>query len=976
MANTVEIVISAADHASSPIKGVASSLGELEQRGTASHGVMSTLGGVMSGVVTAGLVGVAGAATGVIAGIGGAVKTAADFESAMSAVGAVAGANQQELAGLSQTALQLGMDTTLSGVSATDAAKAMQELASGGVSVADIMGGAAYGALQLASAGGVDVATAAGIAALALKDFNLAGSDLPHVADLFAAAANSSAVTVVDLGESLKYVGPVASTMGISLEELTGTLAELGDKGIKASTAGTALRGMITNLAAPTKQQSGVMKELNLQFFDGQGHMKNLAGISEELHTKLGGLTDQQRTAALATLFGNEGLTAAQILYDGGAAAVEKYTKQVNAGIDPLTGLGAAATNGALRNDNLKGSLAQLGSVWETLTISIGTAFIPAIRGATDGLSGFLTHIMPIVTAALPGIVAGLQNAIGAAVRFGQQVAGAVQAVVGAFRSLFSGQTNFGQFVGGIENMIGAVLGKLGELGARAAPYIGRFFSAIGSAIQQYGPQVLAQFQVYANRFSEWITTTAIPWLMPRLYSFLGSIMNWLGTVAAPALAQGTAALAQALGNWISEKAIPYLKENLPKWLAAIADWMRNVASPAIDSYWGPIAEAFGNWITEKAIPWLKAKLPEWIAALGDWLRGTASPAVDAAFTDLWNKAKEVTGNLFNEIGTAIRNKLTEIKNDVGNDFSHIGTVIRDRLTETKNDIGNKFSEFGTTIRDKLTEIKNDIGNRFSEMGTAIHDKLNEIWTDIKASWANIKTSVYSALTTIWSDVKDKWGEIKTAVSTALDDIWTDIKTGWSNAVTSTTSGMADMLTAARTGATNVIGEIRTIPGRITGALGDLGHLLYGAGRSVVQGFLDGINSLIGDVQAALSNLSGMIPSWKGPPERDSVLLYDNGQRIMQGLMGGIASKVPDLRAQLGGVGDTIGGATFGVGGVGGGATVGAFLPAGGAAPVAAAAGTVVVNVAGSVVTERQLVDAVHSGLLAKKRSNVSLGLS
>lgn len=934
MANAVEIVISATDHASSPIKGVASSLGGLESRGTASHGVLSNLGGVLGGVVTAGLVGVGTAAVGVVAGIGSAVNTAANFESAMSAVGAVAGASTTELAGLSQKALQLGMDTTLAGVSATDAAVAMQELASGGVSVADIMGGVAYGALQLASAGGIGVGEAAQIAALALKDFGLAGSDLPHVADLFAAAANSSAVTVTDLGESLKYVGPVAATMGISLEELTGALAELGDKGIKASTAGTALRGMITNLAAPTKHQAGVMQELNLTFFDADGKMKNLAGIAEELHTKLGGLTDQQRTAALATLFGNEGLTAAQILYDGGAAAVEKYTGQVNQA-------GAAAANGAARNDNLKGALAGLGGVWETLTISVGTAFIPAIRAATEGLSGFLTRIMPIVTAAMPGLVAGLQSVIGAAVRFGQQVASAVQAVVGAFRSLFGGQTNFGQFVGGMENLIGAILSKLGELGARAAPYIGRFFSALGSAIQQYGPQVAAQMQIYARHLTEWITTTALPWLFPKLGEFLGGLINWLGTTAVPAVITGTLALGQAIGQWIVTTAVPYLQENLPKWLDALGTWITGTVLPNLQSYWGSLASALGEWITTTAIPYLQENLPKWLTAFGEWLTGTAGPAIAAAagtafsalgtvVRDELTRDKNVMGERFSEMGTLIRDKLTEIKNQVGGDFSHIGTTIRDRLTETKNDIGNKFSEFGTTIRDKLTEIKDDVGNKFDEMGTAIHDKLVEIGTAII--------------------------------------------TGWQNAVTSTTTGMSDMLTAATTGATNVVTLIQGLPGRITTALGNLGNLLYGAGASVVQGFLDGINSMIGQVQDALSQLTGLIPSWKGPPERDDALLFDNGQRIMQGLMGGIESRVPDLRAQLGGVGDTITGMRLGGGGgiVGGG---GAYLPPGGGGVAGVmGGGTVVVNVAGSVVAQGQLVDAVYQGLLAKQRNNSSLG--
>jgi TP901 family phage tail tape measure protein len=264
------------------------------------------------------------------AAFGLAVHSAADLEHTISGVGAVSGATAPQLQQLSRLAVQLGQDTTLSGVGASDAAKAMEELAKGGVSVSDIMGGAARGALLLASAGEVEVGRAAEIAADAMNQFGLSGKDVPHIADLLAAAANASSLEVNDLALSLKYVGPVAHSMGISLEETVAALAELGAAGIKADTAGTGIRTMMVNLANPTKAMRKIMAEYGLSFFDAAGHMKNLEGVAGELHSKLAGLTDQQRLQALETLFGKEALSGAIVVYDRGAEGITTGVRRSN----------------------------------------------------------------------------------------------------------------------------------------------------------------------------------------------------------------------------------------------------------------------------------------------------------------------------------------------------------------------------------------------------------------------------------------------------------------------------------------------------------------------------------------------------------------------------------------------------------------------------------------------------------------------
>lgn len=608
MATAAELVIllTARDAASKVIDGLGKSLGGL-----------GTAGKVGAAAVTS--FATAGAA--LLAGIGASVQVATDFEHAMSAVGAVAGASGGELDQLSQLALDLGQNVKLAGISASDAASAMEQLASGGVSTGDILKGAAEGALLLASAGGINVAQAAEIAAAALNNFGLAGDKAGHIADIFAAASNSSAVTVGDLGESMKYIGPIANSMGLSVEEVTAALAELGDQGIKGSQAGTSLRSILSSLAKPSKQASGLIKELGLEFFDAGGKMKSLGGISGELHDKLAGLTDQQRANALVTLFGNEALSAATTLYGAGADGIKKYLDQVNVE-------GAAAENGAKRNDNLRGSFEQLKSAIETAQIVLGRAFIPMLRTLTDQAASAVSAAIPFIQAWGPRLVSALQSGIGAVAGFGKNVAGAVGAVVDAVGKLAGGQITFAQFIGGMQIFVATVLATLGQLAQRAAPYLAAFFAAIGTFIAGAAPQILAQMGLWAASFVDWIVTTAIPFLAPRLMAFLTAVTTWITGTAIPAIGAAALGLAAALGGWVTTTAIPFLQANLPLWLAAISTWITGTALPAIGTAMLGVATAFTGWLTTTAIPYLQTNLPLWLAALSTWVTGTAIPAI------------------------------------------------------------------------------------------------------------------------------------------------------------------------------------------------------------------------------------------------------------------------------------------------------------------------------------------------------------
>jgi TP901 family phage tail tape measure protein len=345
------------------------------------------MGGALGSVATqfAAFGVVAGGA--VVAGLGAAIAKASDFEAGMSRVKAAASASSSEMAALGAAAIQLGADTDLAGIGAKDAATAMEELAKGGVSVSDQLGGATKGALLLASAGTISVSDAAGLATKAMNIFSLAGTDVAHVADLMSAGANKSATDVGQLGAAFNQSAAVAKNAGLNIETLTGTLAFFTQRGLEGSDAGTSLKTALLALQAPTDVAAATMKDLGINVRDADGHMLPMADIADVLKDRLSGLSDAQRDAALKTIFGNDAIRVGIGLYEGGGSAIRDWTAKVN-------DAGNAARTGATINDNLKGSMSQLGAVLETGAIQFGGKLTPVIRTATDEVAKFVQGVM------------------------------------------------------------------------------------------------------------------------------------------------------------------------------------------------------------------------------------------------------------------------------------------------------------------------------------------------------------------------------------------------------------------------------------------------------------------------------------------------------------------------------------------------------------------------------------------------------
>ena len=384
------------------------------------------------------------------AGVALAVAKFAEFDQAMSNVNAVTQETAANQALLRDAALEAGGRTVYT---ATEAANAIEELGKAGLATADILGGGLDGALDLAASGQLEVARAAEITATTLKQYNLAGDQAGRVADVLSAGAGKALGSVEDLAQGLKFVGPVAQAMGISLEETTATLALFADQGIVGEQAGTSLRGMLSSLTSPSKQARAEIDELGITLYDASGTFLGLENAAGELNKAYGEMDGASRDASLGILFGNQQLTAANVLASKGADAVAEYTEAVNES-------GYAARVAADRLDNLAGDVEKLGGAFDTALIKSGSGANDTLRTmvqtATFLVDGFGDLPQPVLDASL---------AIGA-------VAAAVALTTGV---IGTGLPKFMEFR--------THLSTLGISGGKAALGIGLVGGAVGVAV-------------------------------------------------------------------------------------------------------------------------------------------------------------------------------------------------------------------------------------------------------------------------------------------------------------------------------------------------------------------------------------------------------------------------------------------------------------------------------------------------------------
>ena len=240
--------------------------------------------------------------TGAVVGLGtAAVKTAADFDSAMSQVAAVSGATGADLEALRDKAREMGSKTKFS---ASEAAEAMNYMAMAGWKTSDMLSGI-EGIMNLAAASGEDLATTSDIVTDALTAFGLSAADSGHFADILAAASSNANTNVsMMMGETFKYCAPIAGALGFSAEDTAEAIGLMANAGIKSSQAGTSLRTVMNSLAGEVKICGAGIGEVTVATSNADGSMRDLSDILADCRVAFAGLSESEKAAAAEALVG------------------------------------------------------------------------------------------------------------------------------------------------------------------------------------------------------------------------------------------------------------------------------------------------------------------------------------------------------------------------------------------------------------------------------------------------------------------------------------------------------------------------------------------------------------------------------------------------------------------------------------------------------------------------------------------------
>ena len=317
-------------------------------------------------------------------GVAESVNSFQDFESMMSQVKAISGATGQEFDDLTAKAQEMGATTKFT---ATESAEAFNYMAMAGWKPQQMIDGIS-GIMSLAAASGEDLGTTSDIVTDALTAFGLQAGDAGHFADVLAQASANANTDVSMLGESFKYVAPVAGAMKYSIEDTSLALGLMASANVKGSMSGTALKTSIANMVKPTNDMAEAMDKYGISITDGEGNLKSLKGVIDNVRGSLGGLSRDEQTAVASTIFGKEAMAGMLAIVN---ASEEDYNKLSNAIYNAND---AAEGMADTMLDNLKGSFTLMQSAIEGTENAFGKRLSPYLRG----IAGGITDMMPEIT--------------------------------------------------------------------------------------------------------------------------------------------------------------------------------------------------------------------------------------------------------------------------------------------------------------------------------------------------------------------------------------------------------------------------------------------------------------------------------------------------------------------------------------------------------------------------------------------------
>ncbi|MET9964790.1 phage tail tape measure protein [Streptomyces sp. NPDC006356] len=416
------------------------------------------------------------------------------YQRQMNLFQAVTDATASQMQRAAYTAQQLGSDLSLPTSTAGDAAEAMVELSKAGF-LADQSIDATRASLQLAAAANVDAADSAKYLGDIMDQFGLGADQASRAADILAATANNASGGIIDIYYAMRYAGPVAAGLGVSMEDAASAVGMLGKAGILGQTAGTSLRGMMANLAAPTPQMRGALRELGIEAWDAQGRFRGLRTVIEGLSKAQHEMTQQDFTAAVTRAFGKPALSGAVALAHQGVDSFDALSVAVRES-------GAAAEITASRGQGLTGAMTQLRTQARQTGLALYDGMAPGLEYVTRLMTRGLAGATPYLTRALeygndlavlfgPDLKREARQGLGGLIDEARQLIGPLQEIgehvlATGLNLLINSAEALGDVLGnaadGAEPLFDA-LGELGEGGGAAAGTLGIIATAANLAI-------------------------------------------------------------------------------------------------------------------------------------------------------------------------------------------------------------------------------------------------------------------------------------------------------------------------------------------------------------------------------------------------------------------------------------------------------------------------------------------------------------
>lgn len=740
--------------------------------------------------------------TTVIGGVGvAAVKTAADFDSAMSQVAAVSGATGKDFDALRNKAREMGAKTKFS---ATEAAEAMNYMAMAGWKTEDMLDGI-EGVMNLAAASGEDLAATSDIVTDALTAFGLSAKDSGHFADILAAASSNANTNVSMMGETFKYCAPIAGALGFSAEDTAEAIGLMANAGIKSSQAGTALRTIMNNLAGDVKISGKAIGDVTIATTNADSSMRDLSDILADCRSAFGNLTESEKAQAAESLVGKNAMSGFLALMNAGEDDIAK----LSSAIDNCDG--SAEKMAMTMQDNLAGQLTILKSQLQELAISFGDILMPAIRSIVSKLQGFVDKLngmdegtkRTIVTIALlVASIGPLLVIIGTAIsKIGVAMQGVVKLAncISKLKVSVQGGTGvlgkLGAALGGISAPVLAVVAVVAVLvaafvhlwktneGFRDA-IIGTW-NRIKDTISGFCQGIVDRLNALGFQFTDIVDVLKTVWdgfcqvLAPIFEGVFNNIANILSTVTGVITGILDVFIGIFTGNW--SQAWTGVKEifssiwngissfftNILNVIKGVADVVLGWFGTSWNEVWTNIKTFFeGIWngiATFFTTIWetLKNIVTVGIMAIGSIL-SAAFDIITLPFRFIWENCKEIIISVWD----AIKSKVSTVIHAVA---SVISTVM--------NAIKTVFSTVWNAIKTVVTTVVNAIKSVVTTVFNAIKSTATTVWNAIKAAVTTPVNAIKSTVTTVFNSVKSTVTSIFNGIKSTATSVWNGIKT-------------------------------------------------------------------------------------------------------------------------------------------------------------------------------------------------------